>query len=476
VRAGPTAGAGIRVDLAELIAMRLAAYRFERASRKRVVGSRGAAHASRLRGRGVDYAESRNYQPGDDIRQMDWRVTARTGRPHTKLFQEERERNVLLVVSHNPSMHFGTRVRFKSVQAARFAALVAWAATMNGDRIGAIGYGPGLNAEVKPGGGARGALRVLRALREWDAIAAQGHSVVPLSQALQRAQRLTRPGSQIVPGVVKAVEIKGHTPGHSGYLIGSGSDTDGRKLGGTAGGVANAGRATGSPVDGVNPGTGHGSNRDSATNAADAASGPAGGMVFAAVDPVEADARHEQPFPSLAIDQAEALDGGNLAQQAQGLDAASVAGRFRPWQLHGPAQLVADAFDEVLDLHGGQPGFRIQQVVQPGALVAIAEPRLAAARDQQRRDDGPEQDEEVSPEQRRARVGDGRPAAHSRIRSALPRSELGKDMPSGLAAFMLMNSSTLVTRCTGRSDGFSPLRMRPAYMPVWRCDWWKSPP
>jgi uncharacterized protein (DUF58 family) len=189
---------GVRVDLAELIAMRLQAYRFERATRKRVVGSRGAAHASRLRGRGVDYAESRNYQPGDDIRQMDWRVTARTGRPHTKLFQEERERNVLLVVSHNPSMHFGTRVRFKSVQAARLAALIAWAATMNGDRIGAIGYGPGLNAEVKPGGGARGALRVLRALREWDAIAAAGRTTVPLSQALQRAQRLARPGSQIL--------------------------------------------------------------------------------------------------------------------------------------------------------------------------------------------------------------------------------------------------------------------------------------
>jgi uncharacterized protein (DUF58 family) len=129
---------------------------------------------------------------------MDWRVTARTGRPHTKLFQEERERNVLLVVSHNPSMRFGTRVRFKSVQAARLAALIAWAATANGDRIGAIGYGPGLNAEVKPGGGSRGALRVLRALREWDGIAASGHAVVPLSQALQRAQRLARPGSQIV--------------------------------------------------------------------------------------------------------------------------------------------------------------------------------------------------------------------------------------------------------------------------------------
>jgi uncharacterized protein (DUF58 family) len=189
---------GVRVNLADLIAMRLHAYRFERATRKRVLGSRGAAHASRLRGRGVDYAESRNYQPGDDLRQMDWRVTARTGRPHTKLFQEERERNVLLVVSHNPSMHFGTRVRFKSVQAARCAALLAWAATMHGDRIGAIGYGPGLNAEVKPGGGARGALRVLRALSEWDAVVARGHAVVPLAQALQRAQRLARPGSQVI--------------------------------------------------------------------------------------------------------------------------------------------------------------------------------------------------------------------------------------------------------------------------------------
>lgn len=191
---------GVRVDLAELIAMRLQASRFERTTRRRVAGSRGAMHASRLRGRGVDYAESRNYQPGDDIRQMDWRVTARTGRPHTKLFQEERERNVLLVVAHNPSMHFGTRVRFKSVQAARVAALVAWAAIANGDRIGAIGYGPGLNAEVKPGGGSRGALRVLRALREWDAIAATATSraAVPLSQALQRALRLARPGSQIV--------------------------------------------------------------------------------------------------------------------------------------------------------------------------------------------------------------------------------------------------------------------------------------
>src|SRR5580704_9496252 len=141
-----------QVTLDELIAMRLRAHRFARPA-VRVGGIRSATHGSRFRGRGVDYVESRGYQPGDDIRQMDWRVTARTGRPHTKLFTEERERSVLVVLSCNPSLRFGTRVRFKSVQAARTAALIAWATALSGDRIGAIGYGPGLNAEVKPGGG-----------------------------------------------------------------------------------------------------------------------------------------------------------------------------------------------------------------------------------------------------------------------------------------------------------------------------------
>jgi uncharacterized protein (DUF58 family) len=185
------------VTLDDLLGMRLRAHRLERFA-KRVAGSHAAVHASRFRGRGVDYAESRGYQPGDDIRQMDWRVTARTGKPHTKLFQEERERSVLLVVSCNPGMRFGTRVRFKSVQAARTAALIAWATAMSGDRIGAIGYGPGLNAEVKPGGGVRGALRCLRALVEWDKITQDMTTTVPLSQALQRAQRLARPGTQII--------------------------------------------------------------------------------------------------------------------------------------------------------------------------------------------------------------------------------------------------------------------------------------
>ena len=194
---GPT-GDGVHVALPELIALRLRARRIRRPA-LRVAGHRAATHESRFRGRGVDYIESRIYQPGDDIRQMDWRVTARSGKPHTKLFQEEREQSILLLIDCNASLRFGTRTRFKSVQAARTAALLAWSAVQGGDRIGALGFGPGLDAEVKPGGGARGALRLLRALVEWNAIAANGgDAVAPLSQALQRAHRLARPGSRVI--------------------------------------------------------------------------------------------------------------------------------------------------------------------------------------------------------------------------------------------------------------------------------------
>lgn len=188
---------GTRVALDELIALSALAHGASLARRRRTVALRSGTSSSRWRGRGVDFRESRIYQPGDEIRHMDWRVTARSGKPHTKLFEEEREQGLLLALDLNPSMRFGTRVRFKTVQAARAAALLAWMASAAGDRIGALGFGGGVDGEVKPAGGRRGVLQVLRALRDWDG-AAETSRQQPLSQALVRIRRLLRPGMRLV--------------------------------------------------------------------------------------------------------------------------------------------------------------------------------------------------------------------------------------------------------------------------------------
>ncbi|BCT92714.1 ATPase [Lysobacter helvus] len=150
---------------------------------------------SPLRGRGMEYAESREYAIGDDARHIDWRLTARSGRPHTKLFQAERERLTLLVADTAPSMYFGTRVRFKSVQAARAGAIATWAALRDGDRIAAL-RGSTREAPIPPAAGPRGALRVLDALVRW--YAAPPADDAGLGVALDHAARLLRPGSRLV--------------------------------------------------------------------------------------------------------------------------------------------------------------------------------------------------------------------------------------------------------------------------------------
>ena len=184
---------GIQPTLAELVALRgsAGARRNARQGRYGVSG-----HAlSPLRGRGMEYAESRDYVAGDDARHIDWRLTARTGRAHTKLFQAERERLTLIVADTVPSMYFGTRVRFKSVQAARAGAVAAWAAARDGDRIAAL-RGSVREAPIAPASGARGALRVLDALVRWYAQAPAEDAGIAV--ALDHAQRLLRPGSRLV--------------------------------------------------------------------------------------------------------------------------------------------------------------------------------------------------------------------------------------------------------------------------------------
>jgi len=184
---------GIVPTLPELVGLR-ALVQGRRGARLGRHGAHGPA-PSNVRGRGMEYAESREYAQGDDARHIDWRLTARSGRTHTKLFQAERERLTLVVADTAPALYFGTRVRFKSVQAARAGALAAWLAARDGDRIAAL-RGSSREAPVPPASGPRGALRVLDALVRWYAQPPGDDDGLPV--ALEHARRLLRPGSRLV--------------------------------------------------------------------------------------------------------------------------------------------------------------------------------------------------------------------------------------------------------------------------------------
>ncbi len=152
------------------------------------------AYVSPFKGRGMAFAESRVYQPGDDIRSMDWRVTARTGKPHTKLFCEERERLVFIVVDDRPAMHFATQGAFKSVVAAKLAALLAWSAMQRGDRIGGQLFSERGVREFKPRHGKAAVLLFLQALATSGQ---RGNTLVALDHVLARLVKHARPGSTV---------------------------------------------------------------------------------------------------------------------------------------------------------------------------------------------------------------------------------------------------------------------------------------
>jgi uncharacterized protein (DUF58 family) len=128
---------GVHISLEELLALRYKAQQLH-LSPKVTLHAQHGGYQSAFRGRGMDFVETRIYQPGDDIRNINWAVTARTGKPHTKLYQQERERPIYLIIDFNASMYFGTRNAFKSVMAARAAAILAWAGLKNGERVGGL--------------------------------------------------------------------------------------------------------------------------------------------------------------------------------------------------------------------------------------------------------------------------------------------------------------------------------------------------
>jgi uncharacterized protein (DUF58 family) len=158
---------------------------------------------SRLRGRGVDFDQVRAYQPGDDIRSIDWRVTARTQKVHTKVFNEERERPVFVICEQSERLFLGTQRSFKSVLAAEACALIAWTALAHNDRVGGMIFDREQCHEVRPRRNRQAILQLFRLLMDANHQLAAGREAPvdahsePLNLALRHSREIIRPGSII---------------------------------------------------------------------------------------------------------------------------------------------------------------------------------------------------------------------------------------------------------------------------------------
>ncbi len=131
-------GGGVHVELAELVKLRQQPKGYTLLPRQPAQSVLAGQHGSKLRGRGLDFSELKAYQTGDDTRNIDWKVTARMRKPYARVYNEERERPVLLVIDQRLSMFFGSKLNFKSVTAAQVAAACVWRVLEQRDRVGAV--------------------------------------------------------------------------------------------------------------------------------------------------------------------------------------------------------------------------------------------------------------------------------------------------------------------------------------------------
>lgn len=202
---------GIHTELNQLIQLKHQAQELQLFSRTKAQSQLIGNVKTHFRGRGIDFEEVRNYQAGDEIRAIDWRVTARTGVAHTKVFREERERPVYVLVDQRPNMAFGSQRCFKSVQAAEIASLLCWAALKQNDRIGGLVFDGLRHQEVRPARSRSAVLQFLNAIEHFnhrrnaeDATHnATIQSATPssinasINDAIVELRRISRPGSAL---------------------------------------------------------------------------------------------------------------------------------------------------------------------------------------------------------------------------------------------------------------------------------------
>jgi uncharacterized protein (DUF58 family) len=190
---GTTAGTpGVYVGLDDLIALDHRERNVSFLPRQPLNSLLSGRFASRLRGRGLNFEEIRDYRAGDDVRSIDWKVTARLRKPHIRVFNEERDRQTILVVDQRLSMFFGSRRSLKSVTAAEAAAIGAWRVLAVGDRVGAVVFGDRDLVEVKARRSRGTVLQILGAVVTQNQALGVGRGLVSapgmLNTALDRAR------------------------------------------------------------------------------------------------------------------------------------------------------------------------------------------------------------------------------------------------------------------------------------------------
>ncbi len=177
-------------------------------------------HGSRLRGRGLSFEELRDYRPGDDVRTIDWRVTARTGKPHVRVYAEEKDRSALIIVDQRMSMFFGSSLNMKSVTASEAAALSAYGILKQGDRVGAVVFDDEAIYAYRPGKRAGGIEQIMRQLSECNLALHSGQRVrqkMHLNRPLAAAATLAG-SNQLIIVISDFDEVDESTERHLGEL------------------------------------------------------------------------------------------------------------------------------------------------------------------------------------------------------------------------------------------------------------------
>lgn len=194
--------AGAYIELEDLVAARFASRDIKLHQRRKALSLLAGPNKTNFRGRGIDFEEVRAYQAGDDIRTIDWRVTARSGQAYTKMFREERERPLLVVTDQRQSMFFGSRSCFKSVTACYLSALIAWAALQNNDRVGGLVHGNQGHREIRPRRSRQSVLSFAQHLYQFNHQLRRDTGIglsdeETLLQTLVELRRISRPGNAV---------------------------------------------------------------------------------------------------------------------------------------------------------------------------------------------------------------------------------------------------------------------------------------